>query len=354
MPSPPDTQAAGGDPTAQPPSTLALDRKTILKIGIGFLVAVAALYLVGKASGLRAVEESLIYGDHQWLVVACLSTFLGLVAWSKVWQIVLSIVGIEASLPRVTSTFFAGTFANYITPLGQVGGEPLIAYVISTEMDTNYENSLTSVVTADLLNLVPFFVFSVVGMGVLLVRAELPPVVQTSAYGLVALVVAVPVTSYIGWNHRTGVKRAVAAVVRPIARFTDRMQVDSLLARVDRFYETLDVIATAPRRLAYALVFSFVGWVFFVLPLYFSGLVLGVSLDLWLVLFIVPASTLAGFVPTPGGLGGVEVALVALLVGIVALPASQAFALAVLYRVASYWFTLAVAIVPTFYAIARA
>ncbi|WP_332897283.1 lysylphosphatidylglycerol synthase transmembrane domain-containing protein [Haladaptatus sp. CMSO5] len=349
-----DTTAADEDQPERPLSMLSIDRKTSIKIGLSFLVAIAMLYLVGKAAGLHAVRESLVYGNHEWLAVACLSTFLGLVAWSKVWQIVLSIVGIDASLPHVTKTFFAGTFANYITPLGQVGGEPFIAYIISKDLDTNYENSLTSVVTADLLNLVPFFTFSAVGLGILLTRAEFPPIVQTSAYGLAALVVVVPMTGYIGWNHRVGVKRAVTAVANPVARLTSRVEVASILARIDRFYETLDTIATAPRRLAYALVYSLVGWVFFVLPLYFAGLVLGISLDLWLVLFIVPASTLAGFVPTPGGLGGVEVALVALLVGIVGVPASQAFALAVLYRVASYWFTLVISAVPTVYVIAKA
>jgi uncharacterized membrane protein YbhN (UPF0104 family) len=59
-------------------------------------------------------------------------------------------------------------------------------------------------------------------------------------------------------------------------------------------------------------------------------------------LFIVPASTLAGLTPSPGGLVGVEVALVGLLVALTPVGAAAAFAIALVYRLASYWFALVV------------
>jgi uncharacterized protein (TIRG00374 family) len=99
-------------------------------------------------------------------------------------------------------------------------------------------------------------------------------------------------------------------------------------------------IAEDPRALAHALVYSYVGWVFFALPLYFAGLAIGEEVALLLVFFVVPASTLAGLVPSPGGLGGVEAALLVLLVGIVGLSQAPAFAVALLYRVESYAFAL--------------
>jgi uncharacterized protein (TIRG00374 family) len=68
----------------------------------------------------------------------------------------------------------------------------------------------------------------------------------------------------------------------------------------------------------------------------------------------VPASTIAGFVPTPGGLGGVETALVVLLVALAPLTGGEAFAVATIYRVASYWFALVIGGAATFYVIARA
>jgi hypothetical protein len=100
-------------------------------------------------------------------------------------------------------------------------------------------------------------------------------------------------------------------------------------------------IAADPRALVRALFYSYLGWVFFALPLYFAALALDVSLSLLLVFFIVPASTLAGLVPSPGGLGAIEGALLVLLVAVAGLSQAPAFAAALLYRVESYVFALA-------------
>jgi uncharacterized protein (TIRG00374 family) len=113
--------------------------------------------------------------------------------------------------------------------------------------------------------------------------------------------------------------------------------------RVDDLYAAFGRIAEDRHALAQAVAFAYVGWVFFALPLYFAGRALAVPIDPLVVLFVVPASTLAGLVPSPGGLGGVEVALVGLLVAVVpGIGFAPAFAVALVYRFASYWFALAV------------
>ena len=286
--------------------------------------------------------------------LACLSTLLGLVAWGKAWQVVLAVIGIEVRFRRLVVTYFAATFANYVTPFGQAGGEPFIAYVLSQDTGASYEDSLASVVTADLLNLLPFFNFAAVGLAVLALRAQLPSAVRPLAIGLTALAVAVPVLVYAGWNYRDAVEAAVLRLLGPIARRTDRLSVGGARDRIERFYGSLEVIAAEPRELLYALVFSYVGWVLFALPLYFAALTIGREIDLLLVLFIVPASTIAGVLPTPGGTGGVEAVLVLLLGPLVGLTAPAAAAMALVYRVASYWFAIVVGGIGSLYVVARA
>lgn len=114
----------------------------------------------------------------------------------------------------------------------------------------------------------------------------------------------------------------------------------SLRERMRGLNTAFERIAAEPRTLAHALVYAYVGWVFFALPLYFAALAIGVELTLLLVFFVVPASTLAGLVPSPGGLGGVEAALLVLLVGLGGLGHAPALAAALLYRVESYAFAL--------------
>jgi hypothetical protein len=154
--------------------------------------------------------------------------------------------------------------------------------------------------------------------------------------------VAIPAIVVVGWHYRDGIERVAIGAVRPVAGLTRRVSVESVRERIERFYGSIDEIASDRSRLLYALVFSYTGWVFFTLPLFFAGQSLDLPISLLLVLFIVPASTVAGMVPTPGGLAAVEGALTWLVAGLTAVTASQAFAVATVYRLTSYWFALAI------------
>ncbi|MFB6174339.1 MAG: YbhN family protein [Halobacteriales archaeon] len=331
------------------------DRRSVAKILGGFLVAGGLVYLLGSVAGWAEVRRTLRDARVRWLAVACLSTLLGLAAWSQAWRVVLGCIGIEVPRGHLVVTYLAATFANYVTPFGQAGGEPFIAYVLSQDTGASYEDSLASVVVTDLLNLLPFFNFAALGFAVLVWRARLPDAIRPLSYGLTALAVGVPVLAYVGWNHRQGVEAAILRLLSPLVGRTKRFAVEDIRARIDRFYASLEIIADEPREVLYTLVFSYTGWVFFTLPLYFGALTLGLPLDPLLVLFIVPASTIAGLVPTPGGLGGVETALVALLVALApAIGTGEAFALATVYRVASYWFAVGVGGLGALYVVARA
>jgi hypothetical protein len=329
-------------------------REASIKIAAGFAVAIVLVYLLGAVVGWRETIAQLRGADARWFVAGCLSTAIGLGAWGKAWQVVLAEAGIVVRYRKIVVTYFAATFANYVTPLGQAGGEPFIAYVLSRDTEANYEESLASVVTADLLNLLPFFNFAAVGVGFLLFRASLADSVENVAIGLGLLGVAIPAVVVVGWHYREAIERAVVTLVTPVARFTRRVSVENVRARIDRFYGSIDDIASDRSRLLYALAFSYTGWVFFTLPLYFAGLTLDLQLPLLLVLFIVPASTIAGMVPTPGGLAAVEGALTWLVAGLTAVAASQAFAVATVYRLTSYWFALAIGGLAALWVIYRA
>jgi len=331
----------------------AFDRRTVTKIAAGFAVAVVLVYLLAVAVGWEQTLAQLRSAELRWVAAGCLSTLFCLAAWGKAWQIVLREGGIDVPYRKLVVTYFAATFANYVTPLGQAGGEPFIAYVLSKDTDANYEQSLASVVTADLLNLLPFFNFAAVGLGYLLLGSQLTATAADLAVGLAALAVGIPTLVVTGWQYRRRVERIVLRLVDPISRLTDRVSVEGVRTRINRFYESVGRITSSPRALLTATGFAYVGWVFFALPLYFSGLALDLPVPLLLVFFIVPASTLAGMVPTPGGLAAVEGALVGLVVALTALSAADGLAIATVYRIASYWFALAVGGVAALWVLAR-
>jgi uncharacterized protein (TIRG00374 family) len=328
-------------------------RKTLVRIGVGFGIAAIILYLVAVGIGTEDLSRAFAGAQLRWLAVGCLSTFVGLVAWGKAWQVVLEVADIREPFRRLVVTYFAATFANYVTPLGQAGGEPFIAYVLSRDTDASYEESLASVVTADLLNLLPFFSFAAVGMGWLLWQANLPTAARPLAMGLLALAVGVPAFAMVGWRFRGRLAAVVLRLVAPVARRTPRLSVEGIRERMRDLGAAFDRIASDPRALARALVFSYVGWVFFAAPLFFAGRTVDIAIGPLLILFIVPASTIAGIVPSPGGLGGVELALTGLLIALVGLSEADAYAVSLVYRVASYWFAILVGGLAAIYVVGR-
>jgi len=317
-----------------------VDRKTVAQILVGFVVAGIVLALLIDFVGTAGVLRGLRRADPGWLALACLSTAICLTAWGKAWQIVLGVAGIEESFSKLVVTYYAATFANYITPLGQAGGEPFIAYVLSRDTEASYQDSLASVVTADLLNLFPFVTFSGVGFAALLYGSGLPAAVEPLAGGLVVLSVGVPLITAVGWRFRDRLRSALLGLSAPVVDRVPVLSVDGLRERIHETEAAFERIARDRRALAKALSVSYVGWVFFALPLYFSAQAIGTELSLLLVFFIVPASTLAGLVPSPGGSGAVETALVVLVVGLTTIGRTDAAVIAILYRVASYLFAL--------------
>ncbi|WP_137287251.1 lysylphosphatidylglycerol synthase transmembrane domain-containing protein [Halorussus salinisoli] len=317
------------------------DRRTTVKVVAGFAVAVVLLYFFGRVIGWSQILGTLQRANLVWLGVACLSTVVSLVVWAKSWDVILCTVGIDVPFWKIVVTYFAATFADYATPFGKAGGGPFIAYVLAADTEANYQDSLASVVTADLLNLLPFFTFAGLGTVALLIQGEIPKQAEMLVAGLGVLAILLPLVIYGSYRHRGVVERLVVKVTSPVSRYVDRVDAESIRDRIDEFYGLVERIAGSRRQLGYTLVFSYVGWLFFAAPLYLAGRTLGIHLDPMLVLFVVPASSLAGIVPTPGGVGGVEFALVGLLVALTALQTDFAASVALVYRVASYWFALA-------------
>lgn len=97
-----------------------------------------------------------------------------------------------------------------------------------------------------------------------------------------------------------------------------------------------------PARLALALLLSLALTAAYAVMLFWSGEAYGVHLSYGLALAAMTAGVALGAgTPTPGGLGGVEAGIIAVLVGS-GLDYSSAFGTALLYRLISYWLAIAI------------
>ncbi|SDX72145.1 lysylphosphatidylglycerol synthase transmembrane domain-containing protein [Halopenitus persicus] len=331
-----------------------VDRSTAAKTVAGFAVALLLVYLLGVVVGWERTIDRLRAAETTWILAGGLSSLACLIVWGKTWHVVLRTIGIDVPYRRLVVTFLSATFANYVTPMGQAGGEPFIAYVLARDTAATYEQSLASVVTSDLIRLLPFFTVGGVGLGYLLATtARLPGAVRPLAVVLMALAVGLPIVAAVIWRFRGRVREGVLTAVAPVARRTDRVSTDSVRGRIDRLYGSIELIAGSPRALVVAVGYGYAGWILFALPLYFAGLSIGTPIPLLLVCFLVPVSVIAGSTPLPGGLAAIEGTLVALLTALTALATADALAVTTIYRLVSYWLVVAVGGVATLWVIRR-
>lgn len=323
-----------------------MKRRALLGFGIAALLITLFVYAVGWDDVLGATAGA----DLGIYALAFLSVAICLAFRSMTWVRVLRTVNVTLSRRLIGSVFLTSMFAKYVTPYGQVAASPGIAYVLSQYSDVNYEEDFAAVVSADFLNYLPYYTFGLIGFGYLLQTTAQLPDFGGYAVAIPALVVGVAGALSILWYRRGLVERGIVAALRPLRWLValvseeraNALTREAVEQRLSGFYETLELVSTSRRDVLIALGYAHAGWFFLMVPLYLVGLSLGIALPLGIAMLVVALSKVGFVVPLPGGLGGVEITLAGLLYLTAGVDPATATAAAILYRFASYWFTVLV------------
>ncbi|MFC7044832.1 YbhN family protein [Halobacteriaceae archaeon GCM10025711] len=108
------------------------------------------------------------------------------------------------------------------------------------------------------------------------------------------------------------------------------------------FVTDIERVSADRRGLATALGYSALGWFLQAVALWLAFSALGVHVSLAATLFVVPVGTVAGVAPLPGGLGGIEAVLVALLVPVTGVSVGLVTAAVIIYRGTIFWLPVVV------------
>lgn len=320
------------------------------RIGVGFALAVFLLAILIRTVGSGDLRAELSSADPSILALGILSGLLALAFRGVVWEQFLSLVDEGLSRTQIGGLFLTAMFLKYITPYGQIATGPLVAYLVSKDESMAYEDGLASVLSADLLNYVPYYTFGFVALGLLTVGDALGDglIDQFVAFvalfftllGIVALIVYRPSVVY------TGVVGLTSLVRRLVGRFTDRLDEplapETVRDRLDGFYRTVETISADRRTLLTAVVAAHLGMTFLMLPVYIGAIALGYQLPFAVVAVAVAFGKLGSVVPAPGGTGGVEAMVTATLTTLGGLEPAAALTIALLYRLCTYWLTVTV------------
>lgn len=321
-----------------------LDLGDVRTILVGFVAALAVLIVIFSLAGIEEVTATLSMADGRVIALVAVVALGWLFAWSMSLRTVLRVLGIRISVLRAFFLYAGATFANNVTPFGQAGGEPFAALLISRTTNADYESSLGAIASVDSINFVPSISFALVGVAYYATVLTLGDTVVMIALAIVAIAVAVPAAAVFGWRNRTKVEFAIANgvvhVVGAFARFVPRLSPPTKPAVVHRlrgFFDAIERVAGDRRGLLLSVFFSALGWLLSSVSLWLSFYALGYTVPFAAVLFVVPIGSMASIAPLPGGLGGVDAALVLLLVPMAGVSVPTASAAAIIHRGATYF-----------------
>lgn len=321
-------------------------RRTAAAFALSLLVLGLFVYALGP----ERVAANLAGADVGVFAVGLLAVLVAVACWSEAQRHLLVAAGVHLRPGWAFVTYCSGMFAKQVLPMGHAGGPAIMAYAIGSESRREYQHVLAAVGVAEVLNVVASF--GLAFLGLTYVAAFLPGAPAPRSVQVAVLLGAVLLGGLAAtvWYRRGAVERAVAGVAfllratagRVSLRVRRKADRAAVAAGVDRYYATFAKVRADRRRVAVAGGFTLAGWVAFAVPLYVSFLALGHEVSLALALFAVPVGGIASAFPLPGGLGGIEVTLVALLAAVTGLAVAELAAVVILYRLASYWFMVLV------------
>ncbi len=311
---------------------------------LGFAAAALVLAVLVWFIGVEDLVTAASALDRSALLVIAAPALCWLVAWGQSLRTVLGALDIPVSHTRAVALYASAAFANNVTPFGQAGGEPLSALFISRSTNSEYETGFAAIASVDALNFVPSIVLALVGLAYYALSFTLQDRL-VSVIGLITgLAVVVPLGGYVLWRSRSrlvprfaaALGTALGAVGRVVPRVSPPGR-EALQRRLRTFVTNIERVGEDRSTLLLALGFSALGWLCMMGSLWATLHALGHGVAPWVVMIAVPVGALAGAAPLPGGLGGVEFALVLLLVPITGVSAAAAATAALVYRGATYW-----------------
>lgn len=310
-------------------------RKQILWFGASTAIISALILLADINKFISAVSKANTY----YLLAALITGLLPFFVWSNTWYSFLNKMGTRISYSGSFRLFMAGNFMNSVTPLGQFGGEPLMAYVIRKNTDLSYEEGFSAVLSSDIINSIPIFTFILGGSVFLVAFGSINNLIANTLILTFLMTIVGGAIAYTLWFKAGTIESAIIRYLEKLSEITGRgeARVESLNQKLEDVQEAFQRIGESPYHLLETAVIAHAYFIFQVFTLYLVLASLGVGTDLTPLYFILPLASLSNFSPTPGGSGAYEATLATILTLFMQIDFATALAAGILFRLCTYW-----------------
>lgn len=323
-------------------------KKLFVNLGIAFTILFAFITFVGWNEVFSTIRRASPVFVILGISAGIVSTFVR----GFTWKFVFDKFGYDYSFGELFQIYYTGVFANGVTPLGQLGGEPFLAYVLSKKYDTNYEKKFGALFSADMIISLPFFTMSLAGLVYFLTLYPSRPIISLLSAFILLPTIGVILFFIATWHLRGFVKRAavkIRKIILYIVNFItlnwDNLKIEGegeMHEKVDRFYESVRFAFNNKKTVSQAIFVAHLSRFMDFVSVFAFLLSLGVKPGFLTVLFIVPMAGLGFYLPLPGGIGGQQLIMTLLLVFIANIPIATASAAVLMYRMSSFGFIMLV------------
>lgn len=294
--------------------------------------------------GIEEFARTLLTISPGFVVILLVTATAGIVMMGLSFYAITRSLGLGVSPIEAVILYTGIGFANNITPFGQAGGEPIGAMVVSKWSDRPYEECLAAISSLDVINFIPPIIVFVFGGGYLvLVEPVIPNELRPILAGFVVFTLVVTVLGMLARTYPARFSRSLERVVGTVNRWVGRLprvtELDpaSLRTRVGNYTHSIGVVATNRRTVLTAIALSTLAFAAQGVLLWLAMLAVEAHIPLMLAIFIVPVSLLAGVIPLPGGVGGVEGVQLVILVATTGVALAPAATAVVISRGIAYW-----------------
>lgn len=319
-----------------------MDRKRI----IGFLFGIGVILLFALAVGLEKVITAFLSADPVLLSMGVFVMILSLIFRASVWYGLFVLSDVNVSFRKILSVYTVSLSAKLTIPVGYVALQTVIAYIISKDSYLDTERVLSVITLGDLINSISYYTIGLVALGLVLFRGNIPSTYE-SYTGVSLIILLFLIGSFlILWRYQENILNGVIWAGNKVEIYANS---DSLIGRLIIFevegiedkavnaYDAIIMIFSDPKELFSVFMISHLSSITSVAIFAFCGMALDIGFSFSIAVLIVVLSKFGAFIPTPGGLGGVESIIIASTILLTGASIVEATTLVLLYRLISYW-----------------
>jgi len=231
-------------------------------------------------------------------------SFFNFYLYSLRWSLILHALSPEKKVSQMASFLhrMAGFSLSYVTPVAQLGGEP-IRVLLMEEEGISRKVAVNSVVIDKALELAALIVFIVLGMVAALADGTVPLGAKGFLWAFIVLMLLL-----IFWFYYTSIKNiGFISSIFKFLRLNKVRRLEKLDLKIHTFEQEMNTFYREhPKTLYQLVVISIATTAFILLEHYMVGKFLGVDLTFFQIFLSSTIPYLAYLLPVPGGLGVLE------------------------------------------------